>query len=327
MRHAIFRWTFAAFCLAHGAAGAAEPLRVVAFAGASNLPFWAAQEQGLFARRGVTVTLDITPNSVEMARNLEAARYDLALTSVDNIVAYDEGEGEAGLGAVDFVALFGVDNGMLSLVAAPSIGSVAAVKGHPVSVDAATTGFAFVLREILARADVPDVTFVKVGGGAQRLAGLLTGQQEVTLLNTPLDVVAESHGFHALVRAADQLGAYQGIVAAVRRERVSEDRARLVAFTAGFHDAVAWLADPAHRAEAVALLAANMPGMTPEAAAQAYAALLDPARGIYRDMRIDHAGLATVLALRSKYAVPHKDLTDPSRYFETSILAAALAAP
>ncbi len=305
------------------AAGAAEPLRVVAFAGASNLPFWAGQQEGLFARHGIDVSLDITPNSVEMARNLEAGRYDLALTSVDNIVAYDEGEGEAGLGAVDFVALFGVDDGMLSLIAAPRMASLAAVADQAVSVDAATTGFAFVLREILARANVSNVSLVKVGGGAQRLAALLAGQQDVTLLNTPLDIVAETHGFHALARVTDELGAYQGIVAAVRRERVGQDRARLVAFAAAFTDSIAWLADPAHHDQGVALLASHMPDLSPDAAARAYAALLDPAHGIHRDLRIDLAGLRTVLALRSKYATPHKDLTDPSRYVENTILAAS----
>lgn len=304
-------------------ARAADPLRVMAFAGASNLPVWAGQDQGLFARQELEVTLAITPNSVEMARNLEAGRFDLALTSIDNVVAYDEGEGEAGLGAVDFVALFGVDNGMLSLVAAPRLASVAALRGTPLSVDAATTGFAFVLRDILARAGIADPAFVKVGGGAQRLAGLLAGQQDATLLNTPLDVVAESRGFHALVRVTDALGAYQGIVAAVRRDRVAADRVRLVAFTRGFHDSVAWLADPVHHAEGVRLLASHMPDLSPAAAETAFDALLDPARGIYRDLRIDPEGLRTVLALRSRYATPHRELTDPARYVEDTIRTAA----
>jgi ABC-type nitrate/sulfonate/bicarbonate transport system substrate-binding protein len=307
------------------AASAAEPFRVEAFAGASNLPLWAGQQQGLFARRGLDVTVDITPGSVPMARDLEAGRYDLALTSVDNVVAYDEGEGQAGLGEVYFVALFGVDDGMLSLVAAPSVLSAAALAGRRVSVDAATTGYAFVLRAILARAGLADVPFIQVGGGAKRLAGLLAGQQDATLLNTPLDIVAESHGFRVLARARDELGAYQGIVAAVRRASVTADRARLVAFTAGFHDSVAWVTDPAHRAAVTALLAANMPALTGDALTAAHAALVDPKRGIYRDLRVDMPGLRTVLALRSKYAVPHKELTDPNRYVETSILTAALA--
>src|SRR5882724_1592193 len=151
------------------------PLHVVAFAGASNLPFWLAQEKGFFRREGIEPTLDITPNSVEMAKNLYAGRFDLALTSVDNIVAYDEGQGEAELpGAADFVALFGVDNGMLHVMAAPNVNSFADLKGKVLSVDAMTTGYAFVLRDMLAKNGISegDVTFVRVGGGAQRLEAL-----------------------------------------------------------------------------------------------------------------------------------------------------------
>ena len=113
----------AGLCALVGSATAQSgPLRVVAFAGASNWPYWVAQEKGLFAKEGVETTLDITPNSVELARNLHGGRYDLALSSIDNVVAYNEGQGEADLGGpTDFVALFGVDNGLLSLMAAPDI--------------------------------------------------------------------------------------------------------------------------------------------------------------------------------------------------------------
>ncbi len=74
------------------------PFKVVAFAGASNWPFWAAESKGLFAREGLTVSLDFTPDSVALAQNLHAGVYDLALSSIDNIVAYDEGQGEVDLG-------------------------------------------------------------------------------------------------------------------------------------------------------------------------------------------------------------------------------------
>ena len=303
---------------------AAEPFRVVAFAGASNLPLWAGQDNGLFARRGLDVVVEITPNSVELARNLEHGRYDLAFTAIDNVVAYDEGEGESGLDAVDFVALFGVDEGMLSLVAKSGIPSIRALQGHLISVDAATTGFAFALREILERVGVVDASFVKVGGGAQRLGELIDGKQDATLLNTPLDIVAERRGYHALARVTDELGAYQGIVAVVRREQVLKDQARLVEFARGFRESIAWLAEPEHHGAVVALLVKHMPSLSPEAAEQAASALLDPRSGIYRDLHIDGAGLRTVLALRSKYARPRKDLTDPTRYMDLTIAQAAI---
>lgn len=242
-------------------------LNVVAFAGASNLPLWAGQAQGIFAEHSVDLVLELTPNSRAMARDLYDGHFDLAFTSVDNIVAYDEGQGEAKLaGPADFVALFGVDDGMLNVMAAAEFGTLADLRGRCVSVDAMTTGCAFVLREILGREGLADsVEWVAVGGGAQRLAALLDGAQAATLLNTPL---------------------------------------------------VAWL--DTHREEAAATLSARA-NMPLPVATRATAALLDPAHGLLRDLRIDKNGLRNVLRLRSAHATPRQELHDISRYLDLSI--------
>jgi len=159
------------------------------------------------------------------------------------------------------------------------------------------------------------------GGGAQRLAALLEGKQAATLLNTPLDLAAEARGLRRLARGRDAVRAYQGIVAAARRGTLAAKRDQLIGFTRGFRESLLWL--DANRAEAAAILTAraNMPAPV---AARAATALLDADRGIYRDLRIDEAGLRTVLRLRSKFAQPVKDLTDPARYLDLSIRAAAL---
>lgn len=308
-------------------AATAETIKVVAFAGASNWPYWVAQEKGLFKKEGIDTTLDITPNSVEMARNLNAGRFDLALSSIDNIVAYNEGQGEADLGGpTNFVALFGVENGLLSLMAVPEVNSYADLKGKTLSVDAMTTGFAFVLRELLARNNISDsdVKIVRVGGGAQRLEALLKKEQDATILNSPLDLVAEARGFKRLAKAKEVLGSYQGIVGAARRDNAEQKRKDVEAFIRAFHHAVAWLGDPANKEEAVTLLMGRMRGMERPGAERAYQVLLDPKEGIYRDLKIDAAGVRTVLSLRSKYAQPRKELSDPGRYVDESYLASAL---
>jgi ABC-type nitrate/sulfonate/bicarbonate transport system substrate-binding protein len=307
----------------------AGPFKIVAFAGASNWPYWAAEANGLFACEGLEVALDFTPDSVEMARNLHNGVYDLALSSIDNIVAYDEGQGEVDLGGpADFAALFGVDNGLLSLVTAPDIQTFADLKGRTLSVDAMTTGFAFVLREMLEVNGVSDsdVTFVKAGGGAQRLAALVEGRQDATLLNAPLDIVAEAKGRRRLAFARDTIGAYQGVCGCARRDKAAAGRASIEAFIRAFHAGVAWLADPANRAAAVALLCARMKAMQPEIAERAYDRLLDSQDGIYRDLRINREGTRTVLRLRTKHAAAKLELVDPGRYIDESFRISALGA-
>jgi len=301
-------------------------IRVVGFAGASNVPLWVGQERGFFAQQGVEAVFEITPNSVEMVRNLYEGRFDLAFSSIDNVVAYDEGQGEAGLtGNPDFVALFGIDDGMLSLVAAPEIRSIADLKGKIVSVDAMTTGFAFVLRAMLANAGLAeaDVIFSKVGGGAQRLQALLRGEQTATLLNAPLDGMAVSKGFVRLTTAHSAIGPLQGGVGMTRRDAAARMRDELEAFIRGYREAIQWLSQPANRGDAADCIGRYM-RVGRDEALQVYDRLLDPSNGIFRDMRISREGVDTVLRLRSIYGIPRKSLSDPERYIDASYLSRAL---
>jgi ABC-type nitrate/sulfonate/bicarbonate transport system substrate-binding protein len=261
-----------------------------------------------------------------MAKNLHGGRYDMALTAIDNIIAYDEGQGEAGLPEnAGFVALFGIDDGMLNVMAKPDVATLKDLKGKTFSVDAMTTGFAFVQRELLKRNGMSeaDVKWVKVGGGAQRLEALIKGEQDATLLNTPLDLAAEAKGFRRLIRAKDELGAYQGIVGAVKRENAPAKRAEIVGFIRGFRDSVAWLVDPANKEEAIGIFLPRMKGMERPAAEKSYTALTDAKGGIYRDLKISQEGVKTVMTLRSTYAEPKKPLSDASRYIDDSYLAEA----
>lgn len=92
-----------------------------------------------------------------------------------------------------------------ALMAVPGTADVAALKRKQVAVDAMTTGFAFVLREALLKSGLKpdDIEFVAVGGGAQRLQGLNERKFAATLLNAPLDLMAEANG---AVRLTDMRG-------------------------------------------------------------------------------------------------------------------------
>ena len=122
-------------------------LNVIAFPGASNWPLWVGEQKGFFAGQGLEMSLSITPNSVHMARELYAGGAHVALTSMDNVVAYGCGEGEVSLGEpADFFAFMSVDDGLLSLMAQPEHDAVSCLRGQTLAVDALTTGYALVLR-------------------------------------------------------------------------------------------------------------------------------------------------------------------------------------
>jgi len=297
---------------------ALTPLRVITFDGGWNLPLWVALRQGLFEGQGLAVQVTYTPNSGFLVSGLFDGRFDIGLALIDNLVAYQEGQGEAAVPPnPDLFAFMGGDGGFLSVVAAPGVKSIADLKGQTVSVDAMTTGAAFVLREIMARNGLGDgdITYARAGGTAHRYRELLAGKHQATLLRTPFDLLAQNQGFRQLA-TADVLGPYQGTAGLARRSWAKGHDAALVGFIRAYRAAAAWLYDPAHRDVAEALLVANSRDMTPALARQSYERLLAGNGGIARDLSIDRAGLRTVLDLRARYGTPKKPLGDPAGYID-----------
>ena len=294
------------------------PLRVIAFDGGWNLPVWAAQRQGFFEANGVSVQLSYTTTSVYLITSLLDGKFEIALALMDNFVAYQEGQGEAKIpDNPDLFAFLGGDGGFASVVAVPTVKSFADLKGKTVSVDAMTTGFAFLTRELLARNGIAeaDVTYVRAGGTANRYRELLAGKQDASVLRTPFELTAKARGLNVLAYA-ESLGAYQGTVGAARRSWAASHEKELIGFMRAYRAGVDWLYDRANREIAETLLVANLRDMTPALARQAYDLLLGDGGGITRDIALDMNGVRTVLELRSKYGMPKKTLTDPMKYVD-----------
>jgi ABC-type nitrate/sulfonate/bicarbonate transport system substrate-binding protein len=309
---------------------APQPVRVIAFEGGHNLAIWAAQRQGFFEDNGVRVILSFTPSSVAAVTGMFEDRFDIAALAIDNVIAYQEGQGEGGVTLPDHPDLFAflaVDDGLLSLVGAPAIQRLADLKGKTLSVDAMTTGFAFVLRELLARAGLADsdVHIASAGGTGNRYRGLVAGKHDATLLRTPFELLARDRGCHVLA-TADGIGPYLGTVAAARRSWASHNEAAVIGYIRGYRAGLAWVSDPKNRAIAEAILVANARDMTPALARRAYDVLLAPHSGLLRDGALDPARIRTVLALRSKFGEPRQALTDPARYIDPRYRDQALAA-
>ena len=98
------------------AANALQPVSVIVFPGGFNWPIWIAQDKGYFARGGIEVVLTPTPNSVFQLTNLIDGKFDIAMTAIDNVIAYMEGQGEAStVSKPDLIVFMGGDNGFFPL--------------------------------------------------------------------------------------------------------------------------------------------------------------------------------------------------------------------
>jgi ABC-type nitrate/sulfonate/bicarbonate transport system substrate-binding protein len=209
-----------------------------------------------------------------------------------------------------------VDDGLLSLMAQPEYSDVACLRGQKLAVDALTTGYAFVLKEILAHHGLaePDVRYVSVGTGAERFGALNEGRCAATLLNAPLCLAAESVGKNRLVRASTVLGAYQGVVAAARRSWAHDHSTVIHAFMRGYDASLRWLCDASNADEARSLLVERLPSLR-SVADSAYRVLITEG-GLDRTLRLRHLAVDTVLKLREKHGSRGKEPARAEEYID-----------
>ncbi len=307
------------------AASELQPVSVIVFPGGFNWPIWVAQEKGYFAKGGIEVALTPTPNSVFQLTGLIDGRFDIAMTAIDNVIAYMEGQGEAKTESPpDLIVFMGGDNGFLSVVGVPGVKTVADLKGRTVSVDALTTGYAFVLLDLLKRGGLKpgDFKIEKAGGVLARWEALKEKKHDATMLITPFDIFAKLAGSNVLQYAIDMYGHYQGLTGAARREWAAKNPALVESYIRGYIAGVDFLRAPANKDAAVAILRKNLPQMAEQVALQCHAVMTGPA-GFTPKAELDIEGVRRVLALRSEYGEPKKTMTDPTKYYRPDYYRAA----
>ncbi len=307
---------------------AREKLSVIVFPGGFNWPIWTADTLGFFARENLDVAISYTPSSMEQLAGLIRGDWDIGMTGIDNVVAYQEGQGEAKIDREpDLFVFMGGDDAFLRLVVQGDIKSFADLKGKQLAVDALTTGFAFVLRKMIEKAGLKpsDVDYVRAGGVMQRWEALKAGNFAGTLLLTPFEIIAQSLGLRLLQSATDIYPRYQGIVGAARRGWARSHGPLLVGYIRAYLDALAWLYDRGNKAEALKILMARVPNLAAPIAEKTYGVLLADKGGFERKATLDIEGIKTVLALRSEYGEPKKALTDPRAYDDLSFYQKAIA--
>jgi ABC-type nitrate/sulfonate/bicarbonate transport system substrate-binding protein len=302
-------------------AQAQKEITLNSFKSSSLWPIWAAQQQGLFAKEGIAVKNIYTANSTAQMVGLIKGEFDMVTTALDNIIAYAEGEGAPSAPKeADLITVMGGNNGALTLIARPRIRSAQEVAGHDLAVDAVSTGFSFVLQEMLAKGGVAPGNYklVPVGNTPARWQAMQDGKAVAAILTPPLSFAAVAQGYSKLGDAADVLGGYQGVVAAARRDWAKSNADTVVAFIRGYRAGLAWLKAPANKEAALAILRAENPDMTPAAAEQNYAILVVDPRGFDAGGKIDLAGARQVLALRRHYGPQGKAGNAVGRFIDES---------
>lgn len=294
----------------------------ITFPGTSLLPEFVASEQGFFEDEGVSVETTPTPSSIYQITNMVAGKYQVAGTAIDNVIAYQEGQGAVELDTEpDLFVFMGGAKIELSFVVAPEIQSYEDLRGKSLALDALNTGFAFLLYRMIENAGLSltdDVELVQVGATGERLESMKAGNHVGALLNQPFTGMALGDGFHVLESSQDAFPDYPGTCFAASRKWATENPDAIEGFIRAYLRACDWLFEPANRDAAVDVLVRRMQGMTPERAGPTLDYLHSPATGIARDGVLDMTGVELVLDFRSQYGTPQKTLTDPMKYIDLS---------
>ncbi len=261
-----------------------------------------ARERGYVADVGLEIADEPVRSSPAQFRTLLAGGFDLVLTSPDNVVAYRLSEHNPLGVRADVRMLLGIDRGMgLSIMTTARIETVEDIRGRTVAVDVPQSGFALAMFGVLARHGLQrdrDYSVVSLGSTPGRADALIAGECDVTLLNAGHDVRAELAGCRRLIRITDVLSPYIGTVLAATGPWLADHPDVATRFAVAWRRATADVLDPANRQDVQRLLAEEL-RLRGEGPALAYRTLCSDRDGFIPDLRVDVAGLRTILETRA----------------------------
>ena len=294
-------------------------LTIMVFIGIQNLPLFAAQSQGFFARHGLDVDMKVAPSSDVLRQGLADGKWQIVHTAIDNAVAM------ADVAKVDVVGLIGGDNSFNHLIVQPEIGSVKDLRGKTVVVDALNTAYPFQLYDILATNGLSkgDYTPKSVGATFKRLATMQEDKNaSAAILNAPFSILAVKSGLKDMGPVSTVIGPYQATAGFSLRSWAESNPDTVLKYLQAYIEGLRWSLDPKNKDAATALLAERIK-LSQDIAAECYALVTDPAHGLAEDGKFDMEGFRNVLKLRAQFegGTPNS----PEKYVDFSYYQKALA--
>lgn len=290
------------------AAGDRPPIRLAIISeGVNAWPLYVAQDRKLFAAEGVAVAVTLTGSSSQQLEQLRAGGYDIGFQQSDHVVRAVE------TGSDLRIVMAQGHAPELSLVAAPGVKTFEDLRGKDIAVDGSNSGYALLLRRLLAEKGLAGAyRFVEFGGSQERFDAMKDGKAAASWLNPPFDRNLFAAGFGSLGTTQEFFPSYPGSVAAARRAWAAENADRLVGFIRAFRGACRWLQDPANKAAAIALLPERL-NISADLASRAYDAF---ARKPLPS--IDETGLRQVIDVYWEAETLYTSRGAPDKYMDLS---------
>ncbi len=214
-------------------------------------PFYIAVHKGFFAAQNLDVEINFAQSGAAVTQQLTGGAFDVALSTgiTDPIHAIDKGAPLAIIRIIGNTAPY-------VLIGKPGLKTIADLKGKTVSIGVPNDPTTYFFKRMAAANGLKDGDYdaISAGVAAARYAALRAGVADAAIVLPPLNFQANAAGYVTLGFAADYVKDLPFTGMATRVAWAKAHVAQVKRLLKATDDSIAWLADEAHRGDAVDLL-------------------------------------------------------------------------
>jgi NitT/TauT family transport system substrate-binding protein len=215
-------------------AEAKSTLAYISDSPSSSVPFWVAKEMGFFKKHGLDVDMLFINGSTRGIQSLIAG--DLNFTGAVGTSAIN---GRLAGGDIRIISSL-VNTLPYYIVGKPEIKSPEDLKGRTVATHIPGTSADFALRLALKRFGIAydEIKAVMVGGSPARVAAVMTGQLDFTMVTEPGKIEAKRAGLKVIVDMAKLDIPFQFTCAVTTGQMIREQPEKVMGFVKAMAEAV-----------------------------------------------------------------------------------------
>jgi NitT/TauT family transport system substrate-binding protein len=200
----------------------------------SSVPFWVAKDAGLFKKHGLAIDLIFINGSTRGIQSLIAG--DLSFSGAVGTSAIN---GRLAGGDI-FIINSLVNTLPYYLVGKPTIKSPEDLRGKSAATHIPGTSADFALRLALRKFGIPyeEIKAVMVGGSPQRIAAVMNGQLDFTVVTEPGKIKAENAGLKVIMDMAKLDIPFQFTCSVTTGQMIRGNPGKVLAFVRAMAEAV-----------------------------------------------------------------------------------------
>ncbi|HLH21854.1 MAG TPA: ABC transporter substrate-binding protein [Chloroflexota bacterium] len=276
-------------------------------------PFFATQAIGAFDQEGLAPETTVLGGAPQVSTAVVGNSVDLGVAAMDIHIRAVERGGNAVWWLTEFA------NPVYRLLARPDIRSYADLRGRTIMVDSPNGITYYLVSRMLRQAGLgpDDYNFVYAGGTPERLAALVAGGVDASVLIQPFDFAAERQGYRDIGRSTEVVPAFEFTGYTSRPDWLRANEDTVARFIRAYQAGQRWLYDPANKDQAIQILT-DQTRIAPEDARATYELYVEQMHSFPPGGHINPAGVQAVLDALVDLGQLTAPTAPPSKYVDPS---------